>query len=155
MVKTAGSVHTKYLKSLINVYFYEGSFPSELKKAKVLPLFKNGSRVEENNYKPISLLNILSKIYERAMFTRVYEYLEGFNLLYFKQFGFRKKHSTIDALVELSERISSSKSETVSFFLDLKKAFDTLDHEILLNKLERYGIRHNCWKWFHSYICGR
>ena len=108
---------TKHLTSLINVSFYEGSFPSELKKAKVFPLFINGSRVEESNYRPISLLNVLSKIYERAMFTRVYEYLECFNLLYFKQFGFRKKHSTIDALAELTETIRSSKSETVSFFL--------------------------------------
>ena len=155
LVKTAGSVITKYLTSLINVSFYEGFFPSELKKAKVFPLFKNGSRVEENNYRPISLLNVLSKIYERSMLTRVYEYMEGFNLFYFKQFGFRKKHSTIDALAELTERIRSSKSETVSFFLDLKKAFDTLDHEILLNKLEQYGIRHNSWKWFQSYLCGR
>ena len=155
LVKTAESVFTKYVTSLTNVSFYEGSFASELKKAKVFPLFKNGSRVEENNYRPISLLNVLSKIYERAMFTRVYEYLEGFNLLYFKQFGFRKKHSTIDALAELAERISSGKSETVSFFLDLKKTFDSLDHEILRNKLERYGIRHNYWKWCHSYLCGR
>ena len=89
LVKTAGSVITKYLTSLINVSFYQGSFPSELKKAKVFPLFKNGSHVEENNYRPISLLNFLCKIYERSMFTRVYEYMEGFNLFYFKQFGFR------------------------------------------------------------------
>ena len=117
LVKTAGSVITKYLTSSINVSFYEGSFPSELKKAKVFPLFKNGSRVEENNYRSISLLNVLSKMYERSMFTRVYEYLEGFNLFYFKQFGFHKNHSTIDALAELTERIRSSKSETVNFFL--------------------------------------
>ena len=117
LAKTAGSVITKYLTSLINVSFYEGSFPSELKKAKVFPLFKSGSRVEENNYRPISLLNVLSKIYERSMFTRVYQYMEGFNLFYFKRFGFRKKYSTIDALAELTERIRSSKSETVSFFL--------------------------------------
>ena len=75
LVKTAGSMITKYRTSWINVSFYEGSFTSELKKANVFPLFKNGSRVEENNYRPISLLNVLSKIYERAMFTRVYEYL--------------------------------------------------------------------------------
>ena len=75
LVKTAGSVITKYLTSWINVSFYEGSFTSDLKKANVFPLLKNGSRVEENNYRPISLLNVLSKIYERAMFTRVNEYL--------------------------------------------------------------------------------
>ena len=71
IVKNAGSVITRYLASLINQSFNKGCFPSELKKAKVIPLFKDGSRLDENNYRPISLLMVLSKIYERAMFTRI------------------------------------------------------------------------------------
>ena len=101
-----------------------------------------------------NILGTWSQI-ERPWSPILYEYMEGLNLFYFKQFGFRKKHSTNDALAELTEKIRSSKSETISFFLDLKKAFDTLDHEIFLSKLEQYGIRHNCWKWFQSYLCGR
>ena len=155
VVKTTKSVVTKYLTSLINQSFREGVFPTELKKAKVIPLHKEGSRLEENNYRPISLLNVWSKIYERAMFSRIYEYLEHFNLLYRKQFGFRKKHSTIDALTELTERIRVSQFKVVNFFLDLQKAFDTLDHQILLRKLESYGIRHKCLEWCKSYLSNR
>ena len=154
VVKTK-SVVTKYLTSLINHSFREGVFPTELKKAKVIPLHKEGSRLEENNYRPISLLNVWSKIYERAMFSIIYEYLEHFNLLYRKQFGFRKKHSTIDALAELTERIRVSQFKVVNFFLDLQKAFDTLDHQILLRKLESYGIRHKCLEWCKSYLSNR
>ena len=97
LVKTTGSVISKYNTSLINVSFYGGFFPSELQKAKVFPLFKNGSRVE-----------VLRKLYEHVIFTRVNEDQEGFNLLYFKQFDIRKKHSNIDALAELTERKRSS-----------------------------------------------
>ena len=89
------------------------------------------------------------------MFSRIYEYLEHFSLLYRKQFGFRKKHSTKDALAELTERIRVSQFKVVNFFLDLQKAFDTLDHQILLRKLESYGIRHKCLEWCKSYLSNR
>ena len=75
------------------------------------------------------------------MFSRIYKYLEHSHLLYPKHFGFRKKHSAIVELVELTERIRVSQSKVVDFFLDLKKAFDTLDYQILLRKLKSYGIR--------------
>ena len=79
-------------------------FPDDLKKAKVIPLHKDGSNLDENNYRPISLLIVWSKIIERALFIRIYAYMEYHNLLFNKQFGFRAKHSTIDALVELVEK---------------------------------------------------
>ena len=90
IVKAKGSVTTRYLASLLNQSFNEGCFPTELKK--VIPLSKGGSRLYENNYRPISLLMVCSKIYERAMFSRTYEIMENFNLVYSKQFGFRKKN---------------------------------------------------------------
>ena len=114
--KAAGPVITRYLASIIYQSFKESCFPSELKKAKLIPLFKDGSRLDENNYRTISLLMVWSKTYERAIFTRIYEYMENFILLYSKQFRFRKKHSTIDALAELTEKIRTSKVETVNFF---------------------------------------
>ena len=143
------------LTFLINKSFRDGVFPEALKKAEVLPLFKEGSKIKESNYRPISLLNVWSKIFERAMFNRMSLYLERFCLIYKKQFGFRKKHC-IDALVEMTEKIRFSNFEKrLSFFLDLKKAFDTLDHEILLQKLEKYGFRGTCQNWLHSYLENR
>ena len=103
IVKKSASVIAPYLELLINCSVAQGMFPSDLKQAKVIPLHKGGSRLDENNYRPISLLKVWSKIFERAMFVRLYQYFENFNLLYEKQYGFRKKHSTIDALVNFSE----------------------------------------------------
>ena len=114
-----------------------------MKKAKVIPLHRDGSKLDENNYRPISLLIVWSKIIERALFIRLNAYMEYHNLLFNRQFGFRTKHSTIDALVELVEkiRLNCKKVKAISFFLDLKKAFDTIEHDILLKKIENTGIR--------------
>ena len=157
IVKAVSASVTPYLVSLINLSIRKGVFPDELKKAKVLPLFKEGSKLEEGNYRPISLLIVWSKIYERVLHNRIYNFFEHFSLFHSKQFGFRSKHSTIDALVELTEKIRQNYTncETTSFFIDLKKAFDTINHTLLLTKLERYGIRGNCLKWIQSYLENR
>ena len=96
---------------LINKSFRDGVFPEALKKAEVLPLFKEGSKTKESNYRPILILNVWSKIFERAMFNRMSLYLERFCFIYKTQFGFRKKHCTIDALVEITEKIRFSNFE--------------------------------------------
>ena len=134
IVKLSSNVTIPYLTQIINKSFEEGIFPDDLKKTKVIPLHKDGSKLDENNYRPISLLIVWSKIIERALFIRMYAYMEYHNLLFNRQFGFRTKHSTIDALVELVEkiRLNCQNVKAISFFLDLKKAFDTIEHDILL-----------------------
>ena len=106
LIKLSAPVTVRFMTHIINCSFTHGFFPESLKYARILPLHKEGSKLEENNYRPISLLNVWSKIFERAMYTRLYNFFERFGLLSPWQFGFRNKHSTIDALVELTEKIS-------------------------------------------------
>ena len=156
-VKTAGPVICEHLVFLlINKSLRDGVFPSSLKLAKVLPLHKNGSKDDVNNYRPISLLVVWNKIFERVVFNRIFNYLEEHSYINENQFGFRKKHSTIDAVAKLFEvRDSKLKTELIAFLLDIKKAFDTIDQDILLHKLDRYDIRGKSLKWIESFLTDR
>ena len=110
------------------------------------------------NYRPISLLTAISKIFERVVFNQLYDHLTKHNLLFEGQYGFRKRHSTEYAALELVDRILNSldnRKLPISIFLDLSKAFDTLDYEILLYKLHHYGTRNSTLNWFRSYLTNR
>ena len=104
-IKLSAPVTIQFMTQIINCSFTHGFFPESPKNAKVLPLHNEGSKLEENNYRPISLLNVWSKTFERAMYTRLYNFFEPLGLLSPCQFSFRNKHKTIDALVELTEKI--------------------------------------------------
>ena len=146
------------LEKVLNLSLSAGVYPSNLKVAKVIPIFKKGDSKSMNNYRPISILSTLNKIYERILYNRLINYIEKFNLFYKYQFGFRTNHSTEHALIEIVDQIRLSidqKQLTCGIFIDLSKAFDTVNHKILLNKLDHYGIRGNALKLFTSYLSER
>ena len=126
-----------------------------MKIVKLLPTFKNGKKSITSNYRQISVLPCFSKILERIMYNRLYSYLTENNISSNKQFGFRADHSTEHALLELVDQISNTfndKNYFLGIFNDLSKAFDSLDHKTLTQKLEHYGINGNILSWFKSYL---
>lgn len=146
------------LTHVINLSLTQGVFPSELKNAKVIPLFKSGDACSVNNYRPISLLPCFSKIFEKCMATRLIDFIAENNILYKYQFGFRQKHSTNIALNLLVDKITASldgREVFVGVALDFRKAFDTIDFSILLDKLYKYGIRGDVHRWFEDYLHNR
>lgn len=147
------------LSFLFNLSFESGAFPSLLKLTKVIPVFKNkGSPLEISNYRPISLLSNVEKILEKLMYSRMISFINRHRIFFNRQFGFRKSHSTSHALLNIVERIRQSLDEgnfACGVFVDLQKAFDTVDHSILISKLNHYGIRGIANDWFKSYLLNR
>ena len=146
------------LTHIFNLSINTGKCPESLKIAKVNPIFKKDNPHEISNYRPISILPSISKILEKIIYNRLYTFLDTFHLLNLNQYGFRKGHSTDQALAQLHDKITNAmanKEHVIGVFMDVSKAFDTLDHQILLKKLYCYGIRGTALSWFESYLSNR
>ena len=158
LLKRISSSIAKPLSIIFNKSMSEGMFPYRMKLADTIPLYKAKEKYLVDNFSPISLLITLSKILEKLIHKRVYTYFKENNLIYGSQYGFRSKHSCENAVSELVSVVlkgHETQKSTVALFINLSKAFDTLSHSFLLQKLDRYGIRGVINDWFKSYLGNR
>ena len=158
LLKSSANTITPSVTTLLNLSIRTGKFPKLWKCSKITALFKSGDRTNASNYRPISILPTLSKILEKAVHSQLYQYLVTNNLLTRKQFGFRKGLSTVSALTSFADEVLLNMEQGKlcgAVFLDLTKAFDTVDHGILLRKLSEIGLCENSLQWFRSYITDR
>ena len=146
------------LTYIFNLSLLTGMCPNSLKIAKVIPIYKKDDSSLINNYRPISLLPSISKILEKLVYKRLYSFLQNNNILIPNQFGFRQGHSTEYAILHMYDKIIeafSNNEHIIGIFMDLSKAFDTIDHKILIHKLQHYGIRGRALSWFINYLQDR
>ena len=158
LLKDINQITVKTITLIINQSLLTGIFPDKLKIAKVVPVFKKENPHMTGNYRPISLLPVISKIFEKIVFSQLYKYFNDNNLLYNSQYGFRKGHSCEYAAMEVTDKVFKhldNKKLPLAIFLDFSKAFDTINHKILLYKLKYYGVSGIPLKWFEDYLTNR
>ena len=158
VIKKAAHVFSFKLAEYFNILMKHGIFPDELKIGKVTPIYKKGNLEDIGNYRPVSTLPIFGKIFEKVIYTRLYKFAMSQNILHENQFGFRKTHSTCHAVnhsISIIEESIRQHRHMLGIFIDLSKAFDTIDHKILISKLDRYGIRGKANCLIQSYLMNR
>ena len=158
VIKYALTFISQPLTHIINRSLLTGVVPSRLKIARVTPIFKKGSKQLFSNYCPISVLPVISKVLEKIVHIQLSSFLNEYDIIKQNQLGFQEKKSTTAAILKFTDYILNSfdaKKHVIGIFLDLAKAFDTVDHKILLKKLDHYGVRDESYKWFESYLNDR
>lgn len=157
-LKLANELVVPVISHLANLCFEHGIFPAALKKAIITPVYKNGDKSEVSNYRPISVLTAISKVLEKLVNNRLINYLSKIDFLSKSQYGFRRNHSTQDAVSALTSHIVENVDrgqKCIAVFLDIKKAFDTVSVPILIKRLEDIGIRGVALSLFSDYLNGR
>ncbi|PNF35250.1 hypothetical protein B7P43_G06859, partial [Cryptotermes secundus] len=158
IIKLCGEQIAKPLTYIYNLSLYTGIYPDRLKYANIIPCFKKGDASEISNYRPISLLTGFSKLFEILVFNRLKQQLTNNNIIVDEQYGFRNGASTQNAIFNLTNSVYkawNNKELVVGIFCDLTRAFDCVNHDLLIQKLEHYGIRGSILKWFESYLFNR
>jgi hypothetical protein len=158
LLKACPAVFSELISHIANMAIETGRYPEKLKLGKVVPIHKKGSKTDPTNYRPISLLSIINKIIEKLLYKRLYEYFENFKIIYQYQFGFRHAYSTTMALIEITDQLREqieSKDITIGIYIDLTKAFDLVNHKMLISKLQSYGIRGTALELMKSYLSER
>ena len=158
LLKDSASVISKPITHIVNLSLSTGVVPDEWKVARITPIHKSGTRSKADNYRPISILPAISKVLEKAVQTQLMDYLEVNKLLSDTQFGYRRKRSTELATTLFTDRIRAGVDKgclTGAVFIDLSKAFDTIGHSSLIQRLRDYGVRENELEWFTNYLFSR
>ena len=158
MIKMATPIIVPSLTYIFNRSLSERVFPTKWKRSKIIPIHKSGNKTLPNNYRPISILPSVSKILEKLVQMQLSDYLKRNNILSEAQSGFRKNHSTISSLLKVTDDWLTAIDRglfTGAVFIDLRKAFDTVDPSILLQKLRSIGVSLDCLPWFASYLTDR
>lgn len=158
ILKLLEGLISKPLVTIFNLSLSTGVVPDSFKIASVIPVYKKGSQIGLNNYRPISLLSIFNRILEKIIFKRLITIINKHTILYNKQFGFRSKHSTLQAILlitDKAQRAIDDDNYSCAISLDLCKVFDTVNHHILIQQLEYYGIKGIAKEWFKSYLENR
>ena len=158
LLKCSSAVIAPILTETLKTSIRLGTYPSKLKIAEITPIFKSDDNTDANNCRPISLLSNFNRVFEKIIYNRLTSYIKKHELLYSSQYGFRKGHSTQHAILDIVNDIQTNMNQRLlscGVFIDLKKAFDTVDHDILLDKLNHYGFLGIINDWFSSYLKSR
>ena len=158
VIKKCSSIISPLLSQYYNIFLSHGIFPESLKIGKITPVFKKGDSELLENYRPISTLPVFGKVFEKIIYSRLYSFFTSQNMIYDNQYGFRKSHSTSHAINHSIAHITNELSKNkfvLGIFIDLSKAFDTIDHDKLILKLDRYGIRGTANTLIKNYLSNR